>query len=76
MADESKGHGSDAMVAQFVFVFVARGIFRENSIEVDVKTLNIIVKTNREQFSTVCTLVGYRNEVKVFLKKFCSLTTR
>ena len=64
------------MVAQFVFVFVARGIFRENSIKVDVKTFNIIVKKNREQFSTVYTLVDYRNEVKLFIKKVCSLTTR
>ena len=46
MADESTDHRNDATVAQFVFVFVSRGIFRGNSIEVDVKTFDITVKTN------------------------------
>lgn len=46
IADESTDHRNDPTVAQFVFVFVARGIFRENSIELDVKTFDITVKTN------------------------------
>ena len=32
------------MVAQFVFFFLSRAIFRENSAEMDVKTVNVMIK--------------------------------
>ena len=36
--------GNDMMVVQFVVLFLARAIFRETSTDMDVKTVNVIVK--------------------------------
>ena len=41
-------------------------LFQETSIEMDVKTVNVIVKTNRQQFSMVCNLIHHRNDIKMF----------
>ena len=41
------------MVAQFAFLFLARAIFRETPAEMEVKTVNGMEKTNREQFYMV-----------------------
>lgn len=50
MFDKSTDPGNDWMVAQFVFLFLARPIFQETSTEVDVKIANVMIKTNCEQF--------------------------
>ena len=43
--DKSTDHGSDVMVAQFVFLFLARAIFRETSTEMEMwKNVTVIVK--------------------------------
>ena len=44
MFDKSAVHRNDMMVVQFVALFLARAIFRETSTEMDVKTVNVIVK--------------------------------
>ena len=36
------------MVAQFLFFFLLRAIFRENSAEMDVKTVNVMVKKTKQ----------------------------
>ena len=65
--DKSTDHGNDVMVAQFVFLFLARAIFRETSTEMDEKNCDCYCKkTNRQQFSIVCTLIDHRNDVKMF----------
>ena len=46
---------TDVMVARFLLLFLASSIFRETSTEMDVKTVNVILKTNRQRFSSVCT---------------------
>ena len=73
MFDKSTDPGNDWMVAQFVFLFLARSIFQETSTEVDVKIANVMIKTNCEQFSIVCSLMDHRIEVKI--SKLCSETT-
>lgn len=55
MFDKSTDHGIDVMVARFVLLFLASSIFRETSTDIDVKTVNVILKTNRQQFSIVST---------------------
>ena len=40
MLHKSTVHANDVMVAQFVFLFLARSIFRETSTEVDVETVS------------------------------------
>ena len=37
------------MVVQFVFFFLSCAIFRENSAEMDVKTMNVMVKKQKNQ---------------------------
>ena len=54
MFDRSTDHGIDVMVARFVLLFLVSTIFRETSTEIDFKTVNVILKTNRQQFSIVC----------------------
>ena len=55
MFDKSTDDGNDVMVVQFR---------RETSTEMDVKTVNIVVKkTNRQQFSKVSTLIVHTNDV-------------
>ena len=44
MFDKSTVHRNDMMVVQFVVLFLARAIFRETSTEMDIKTVNVIVK--------------------------------
>ena len=44
MFDKSTVHRNDMMVVQFVVLFLARAIFRETSAEMDIKTVNVIVK--------------------------------
>ena len=73
MFDKSTDPGNDWMVAQFVFLFLARPIFQETSTEVDVKIANVMLKTNCKQFSIVCSLMDHRIEVKI--SKLCSETT-
>ena len=46
MFDKSTDPGNDWMVAQFVFLFLARPIFQETSTEMGIKIVNVIVKTN------------------------------
>ena len=43
MFDKSTHHGNDA-----VFLFLSRAIFQETSTEMDVKTVNVIVKKQIE----------------------------
>ena len=68
MFDNSTGHGNNVMVAQFVFLFLERMIFQETYTEMDIKTANHLLfqKTNRQQFSMVCTLIDHRNDIKMF----------
>ena len=68
MFDKSTGHGNNVMVAQFVFLFLERMIFQETYTEMDIKTANHLLfqKTNRQQFSMVCTLIDHRNDIKMF----------
>ena len=73
MFDKSTDPGNDWMVAQFVFLFLARPIFQEPSTEVDVKIANVMIKTNCKQCSIVCSLIDHRIEVKI--SKLCSETT-
>ena len=54
------------MVAQFVFLFLSRAMYRETLTEMDVKTVNVIEKTNWQQFSMVFILINHRNDVKMF----------
>ena len=57
--------GNDMMVVRFVFFFLSCAIFRENLTEMDVKTVNVMVKkqnkTNRLQLSMVCTVINHKN---------------
>ena len=65
IVDNSTDHGNEVMVAQFVFSF-PQAIFHEKSTaRWTTKTVNVIVKTNGEQLSMVCTLFDHRNEVKM-----------
>ena len=43
--------GNDMMVVQFVVLFLARAIFRETSTDMDVKTVNVIVKNKSTKVS-------------------------
>ena len=47
MLDKSTVHANDVMVAQFVFLFLARSIFRETSTEMDVETVSYGKKKQR-----------------------------
>ena len=67
MFDKSAVHRNDMMVVQFVALFLARAIFRETSTEMDVKTVNVIVKNKS-------TTVSHR--LFFYRPKFCSETTR
>ena len=58
MFDKITDHGSDMMVAQIV---IPRNFNR-----MDVKTVNVIVKTNRQRFSMVCNLIHHRIDLKMF----------
>ena len=51
MFDKSTDHRIDVMVARFVLLFFASSIFRDTSTEMDVKAVNVILKTNWQQFS-------------------------
>ena len=56
------------MVAQFVFLFLSRAIFRETSTEMDVKTLNVIVKNKSTTifhglYSYHCLSMEHRNDI-------------
>ena len=49
MFDKSTGHGNDdVMMAQYVFLFPSRAIFRETSMEMDIHTVNVIVKKKKQ----------------------------
>ena len=55
------------MVAQFVFFFLLRAIFRENSAEMDVKTVDVMVKkktskTNVEMLKC-CSRLNFLDEL-------------
>ena len=41
-------------------------MFRETLTEMNVKTVNVIEKTNWQQFSTVFILIDHRNDVQMF----------
>ena len=58
------------VVAQFVFLFLSREIFRETLTEMDVNTVKVIVKANRQQLYMVYTIIDYRNDVKIFPGKW------
>ena len=75
MFDKSTGHGNNVMVVQFVFLFLEHIIFQKTYTEMDMKTANHLLfqKTNRQQFSMVCTLTDHRNDTKC--SKHCSETT-
>ena len=66
MFDKSTGHGNNVMVVQFVFL--EHIIFQESYTEMDIKIANHLLfqKTNRQQFSMVCTLIDHRNDIKMF----------
>ena len=68
MFDKSTGYGNDVMVVQFVFLFLECIIFQKTYTEMDMKTANHLLfqKTNRQQFSMVCTLIDHRNDIKMF----------
>ena len=56
------------MVAQFVFLFLSRAIFRETSTEMDVKTFNVIVKKKSTTifhglYSYHCLSMEHRNDI-------------
>ena len=51
MFDKSAVHRNDMMVVQFVVLFLWRAIFRETSTEMDVKTVNVIVKNKSTKVS-------------------------
>ena len=59
----------DLMVAQFAFLFLARAIFRETPAEMDVKTVNGMEKTNREQFYMVYLTNRFHVSVRLFSKR-------
>ena len=40
-----------------IFLFLAFTVFQGISIEMDIKIVNVIVKTKQQQFSIVCTLI-------------------
>ena len=42
---KSAAYGNVVLVAQFVLLFIERANFRDTSTEMDVKTVNVIVKT-------------------------------
>ena len=44
MLDNSTDYGNDVMVTQLAFLLLKRAIFRETSTEMDVKTVNVVVK--------------------------------
>ena len=68
MFDKSTGYGNNVMVVQFVFLFLECIIFQKTYTEMDMKTANHLLfqKTNRQQFSMVCTLIDNRNDTKMF----------
>ena len=43
-----------------LFFSFSRAIFRETSTEMKVKTVNVIVKTNLQQFFVVCTFIDHK----------------
>ena len=59
----------DLMVAQFAFLFLALAIFRETPAEMDVKTVNGMEKTNREQFYMVYLTNRFHVSVRLFSKR-------
>ena len=68
MFENSTDHGNDVMVAQFVFLFLSRAIFRETSTEMDVKTFNVIVKNKSTTifhglYSYHCLSMEHRNDI-------------
>ena len=79
MFENSTDHGNDETVAQLVFLFLSRVIFRETSTEMDFKTFNVIVKNKiyRQHFSIVCTLITVLWTIEMTSKfsKLCSETT-
>ena len=59
MFDKSTGHGNDdVMMAQYVFLFPSRAIFRETLMEMDIHTVNVIVKKKNKSTTIfmVCSL--------------------
>ena len=65
--ENSTDHGNDVMVAQFVFLFLSRAMFREISTEMDVKTFKVIVKNKSTTifhglYSYHC-LMDHRNDI-------------
>ena len=58
MFDKSTDHGNDdVMMAQYVFLFPSRAIFQETSTEMDIHTVNVIVKKNKSTtIFMVCSL--------------------
>ena len=66
MFDKRTDHGNDVMVTQFGFLLLAHAIFRENSSEIDIKTVNVMVKYKSTTFVMDCTLIDQRNDVKLF----------
>ena len=63
---KSTDRGNDLMVAQFAFLFLARAIFQETPEEMDVKTVNGMEKTNREQFYMVYLTNRFHVAVRLF----------
>ena len=66
------------MVGQIIFLFLAHATFRErreSSTEMDVKTVDVIVKlTNRQHLSMVFTLIDHA-EISSKRLKLCSEIT-
>ena len=44
MLDKGTVYANDVIVAQFVFLFLARSIFRETPTEKDFETVNVMAK--------------------------------
>ena len=68
MFDKCTDHGNDVMVAKFVSLCLVHLTFQKISKEMDVKlkTVNVIVKKNRQQLFIVFTVIDHGNDNKIF----------
>ena len=68
MFDKCTDHGNDVMVAKFVSLCLVCVTFQEISKEMDVKTVNVIVKKqiNNNLFFILSTVMDHGNDNKIF----------